>query len=172
MQLIQIEPSLLDRIFTHSSRLSSDAIIHFVDNLCQVSAREMTHPTDPRVFSLQKIVEITYYNMGRVRYVWSRMWRVLGDHFAHAGSHENSRISMYAIDSLRQLAAKFLEKEELANYQFQKVFLKPFEVIMAKNPSTEIREFVLQCFSRMVFSKVTNIKSGWSSVFTVCRLSF
>lgn len=92
---------------------------------------------------------------------------VFSEHFAHAGTHENPRISMYAIDSLRQLAAKFLEKEELANYQFQKVFLKPFEIIMAKNPSTDIREFVLQCFARMMFTKVNNIKSGWSSVFTV-----
>ena len=141
--------------------------MHFVDSLCAVSAREMAHPSDPRVFSLQKIVEVTYYNMGRVRYVWSRMWKVLSEHFAHAGSHENPRISMYAIDSLRQLAAKYLEKEELANYQFQKVFLKPFEVIMARNSSTEIREFVLQCFSRMMLAKVATIKSGWISVFTV-----
>jgi brefeldin A-inhibited guanine nucleotide-exchange protein len=152
--------------------LSSEAIVYFVDNICQVSAREMSHPSEPRVFSLQKIVEITYYNMGRVRYVWSRMWRVLSEHFAYAGSHENPRISMYAIDSLRQLAAKFLDKEELSNYQFQKVFLKPFEVIMARNPSSEIREFILQCFSRMIFTKISNIKSGWISVFTVRFFSF
>lgn len=44
--------------------------------------------------------------------------------------------SRYAIDSLRQLAMKFLEKDELAAYQFQKQFLKPFEFIMNKNPST------------------------------------
>jgi brefeldin A-inhibited guanine nucleotide-exchange protein len=74
--LFQIEASLLDRIFTHSSKLSSEAIIFFVDSLCQVSEMEMSHATEPRVFSLQKIVEITYYNMGRVRYVWSRMWKV------------------------------------------------------------------------------------------------
>ena len=47
------------------------------------------------------------------------MWRILSSHFAHAGVHPNARVSMYAIDSLRQLATKFLEKEELANYQFQ-----------------------------------------------------
>jgi Sec7-like guanine-nucleotide exchange factor len=37
---------------------------------------------------------------------------------------------MYAIDSLRQLSVKFLEKEELANYNFQKEFLKPFECVI------------------------------------------
>ena len=34
-----------------------------------------------RMFSLQKIVEIAYYNMGRIRLQWSRIWAVLGDHF-------------------------------------------------------------------------------------------
>ncbi|KAG6468067.1 hypothetical protein ZIOFF_072633 [Zingiber officinale] len=33
------------------------------------------------------------------------------------------------MDSLRQFAMKFLEREELANYNFQNEFLKPFVVI-------------------------------------------
>ena len=33
------------------------------------------------MFSLQKIVEISYYNMGRIRLEWSRIWAVLGEHF-------------------------------------------------------------------------------------------
>ena len=49
---------------------------------------------------------------------------------------------MYAVDSLRQLAMKFLEKSELANYHFQKDFLKPFEYVIAKNQSLQIRELV------------------------------
>ena len=32
------------------------------------------------MFSLQKIVEISYYNMGRIRLQWSRIWEVIGDH--------------------------------------------------------------------------------------------
>lgn len=34
-------------------------------------------------------------------------------------SHPNKDIGMYGIDSLRQLSSKFLDKEELANFQFQ-----------------------------------------------------
>ena len=67
---MQIEPTLLDRIFSHSSQLSAEAIIIFVEQLCIISRREMTSSTDARIFSLQKIVEVTYHNMGRVRYVW------------------------------------------------------------------------------------------------------
>lgn len=42
---------------------------------------ELASPTHPRMFSLQKIVEISYYNMGRIRLQWSRIWEVIGDHF-------------------------------------------------------------------------------------------
>lgn len=49
---------------------------------------------------------------------------------------------MYATDSLRQLAMKFLAKDELANYHFQKDFLKPFESIMQQQTSTQTRDMV------------------------------
>src|SRR5205814_4433603 len=35
----------------------------------------------PRMFSLQKVVEISYYNMNRIRMEWSNIWAVLGEHF-------------------------------------------------------------------------------------------
>ena len=44
----------------------------------QISLEELAHSTQPRMFSLQKIVEISYYNMGRIRLQWSRIWEVLG----------------------------------------------------------------------------------------------
>lgn len=47
---------------------------------------ELASPTHPRMFSLQKIVEISYYNMGRIRLQWSRIWEVIGDHFNKVGS--------------------------------------------------------------------------------------
>jgi len=42
---------------------------------------ELSHPSHARMFSLQKIVEISYYNMGRIRLQWSRIWQVIGEHF-------------------------------------------------------------------------------------------
>lgn len=42
--------------------------------------------------------------------------------------HSRIAIALYAVDSLRQLAVKFLEKDELSNYSFQVEFLKPFLV--------------------------------------------
>ena len=71
----------VDRIFTGSVRLDGDAIVDFVIALVSVSQDELVTPSQPRMYSLQKIVEIAYYNMGRIRLQWSRIWNVLGDYF-------------------------------------------------------------------------------------------
>lgn len=57
---------------------------------------------------------------------------MLGEHFNRVGCL-SEEISFFAIDSLRQLSMKFIEKGEFANFRFQKDFLRPFEVIMKKN---------------------------------------
>lgn len=80
--------------------------------------------------------------MDRIRFVWSSIWQVLGRHFIKVGRDRNTKIAMHAIDSLRQLMMKFLDKPELANYRFQKDFIKPFEALILDNPSKEIRELV------------------------------
>ena len=49
------------------------------------------------------------------------------------GCLPNEEVSFFVADSLRQLSMKFLEKGELANFRFQKDFLRPFEHIMKRN---------------------------------------
>jgi brefeldin A-inhibited guanine nucleotide-exchange protein len=72
-------------------------------------------------------VEVADLNMARIRFVWQKIWQMLSEHFIRVGSHPNLNVSIFAIDSLRQLADKFLIKEEFASFNFQKDFLKPFE---------------------------------------------
>ncbi|KAJ9580271.1 hypothetical protein L9F63_004084, partial [Diploptera punctata] len=161
----------VDRIFTGSTRLDGDAIVDFVRALCQVSLDELGHATHPRMFSLQKIVEISYYNMGRIRLQWSRIWQVLGEHFNKVGCNPNEDIAFFAVDSLRQLSMKFIEKGEFANFRFQKDFLRPFEHIMKKNRSPTIRDMVVRCIAQMVNSQAHNIRSGWKNIFSVFHLA-
>jgi brefeldin A-inhibited guanine nucleotide-exchange protein len=168
--LTEIDSSLVDRIFIKSSALSAEGIVDFVRNLCSVSRLELDNQVSPRVFSLSKIVEITYYNMGRMRLVWNEIWEILAKHFEEAGLHGNKNISMYAIDSLRQLSSKFMEKEELANYEFQRHFLKPFEAII-RSKSWETREYVIHCISSLILSKVNNVKSGWKVIFSILSVT-
>ncbi|XP_002514399.3 brefeldin A-inhibited guanine nucleotide-exchange protein 1 [Ricinus communis] len=165
--LDQIGNFELNHVFANSQRLNSEAIVAFVKALCKVSMSELQSPTDPRVFSLTKIVEIAHYNMNRIRLVWSHIWNVLSDFFVSVGLSENLSVAIFVMDSLRQLAMKFLEREELANYNFQNEFLRPFAIVMQKSSSAEIRELIVRCISQMVLSRVNNVKSGWKSVFLV-----
>lgn len=65
------------------SRLQT-AIVDFVQALSDVSWEEIQASglaEQPRVFCLQKLVEICYYNMNRIRLEWSNMWTIIGEHF-------------------------------------------------------------------------------------------
>lgn len=106
--------------------------------------------------------------MNRIRLVWSRIWKVLSEFFVSVGLLENLSVAIFVMDSLRQLAMKFLEREELANYNFQNEFLRPFVIVMQKSNAPEVRELIVRCVSQMVLSRVNNIKSGWKGVFMVC----
>jgi brefeldin A-inhibited guanine nucleotide-exchange protein len=165
--LAAVDTQDLNRFFVDSVKLESDAVVDFVATLCAVAREELLPGGPPRVFSLGKIVEIAHFNMGRIRLVWSRIWAVLSDFFTTVGCHENLAVSMYAVDSLRQLAMKFLERDELASFTFQNDFLRPFVALVRHSQSAEIRELVIRCVSQMVLARVSNIKSGWKSVFMV-----
>ncbi|GAA0168592.1 guanyl-nucleotide exchange factor [Lithospermum erythrorhizon] len=155
-----------ERVFVNSVKLPSESVVEFFTALCNTSAQELRQ-LPPRVFSLQKLVEISYYNMARIRMVWARIWSVLSCHFITAGSHPDEKVAMYAIDSLRQLAMKYLERAELANFTFQNDILKPFVVLMRNGRSESLRSLIVDCIVQMIKSKVASIKSGWKSVFMI-----
>lgn len=58
----------VEQVFVNSVKLPSESIVEFFTALCNVSAQELRQ-TPARVFSLQKLVEISYYNMARIRMV-------------------------------------------------------------------------------------------------------
>jgi Sec7-like guanine-nucleotide exchange factor len=100
--------------------------------------------------------------------------------------HNNPHVGFFALDALRQLAMRFLEKEELPHFKFQKDFLKPFEYTMMHNPNPAVRDMVrcilcsfrllpilisvsqvLTCFQQMIQARVHNMRSGWRTMFGV-----
>lgn len=160
----------VDRIFTNTANLSRDAIIHFARALTEVSWDEIRvsgSNDSPRTYSLQKIVEISYYNMTRVRFEWSHIWDVLGEHFNRVGCHANTAIVFFALDSLRQLSMRFMEIEELAGFKFQKDFLKPFEHVMSNSNNVTVKDMILRCLIQMIQARGENIRSGWRTMFGV-----
>ncbi|RZR78841.1 hypothetical protein BHM03_00004390 [Ensete ventricosum] len=135
-----------EQVFVNSVKLPSDAIVEFFTALCGVSAEELKQ-TPARV--------------------WARIWSVLAQHFIAAGSHHEEKVAMYAIDSLRQLGMKYLERAELTNFTFQNDILKPFVILMRNSRNEKIRSLIVDCIVQMIKSKVGSIKSGWRSVFMI-----
>ncbi|RHY32231.1 hypothetical protein DYB32_002736 [Aphanomyces invadans] len=177
----QIDGLASDRVFSNSRYLTDASVQEFVQQLCIVSLSECQGPCEqcqsfmlsiarvtvgltgsgmtvrmaavatalPRVFSLQKLVEVADMNM-----------------------HVRSR---------------FLEKDELRDFNFQRLFLTPFEIIMGNAVSVEIRELVLRylttraarsstffvcsCVHNMIMSRVDSIKSGWKTIWGVLRVA-
>ena len=160
----------VDRIFTNTVHMSGDAIVHFVRALSEVSWQEIQssgQSDSPRTYSLQKLVEISYYNMDRVRFEWTSIWQVLGEHFNEVGCHSNTHVVFFALDSLRQLSMRFMEIEELPGFKFQKDFLKPFEHVMANSSTVTVKDMVLRCLIQMIQARGENIRSGWKTMFGV-----
>ena len=160
----------VDRIFTNTAKLSGDAIVHFVRALTEVSWEEIKisgSNESPRTYSLQKLVEISYYNMDRVRFEWTNIWLILGEHFNQVGCHNNTAVVFFALDSLRQLSMRFMEIEELPGFQFQKDFLKPFKHVMENSSVVTVKDMVLRCLIQMIQARGQNIRSGWRTMFGV-----
>ncbi|KAG9240854.1 hypothetical protein BJ878DRAFT_570682 [Calycina marina] len=160
----------VDRIFSGSQNLTGDAIVYFVQALTDVSWEEIKisgSNDSPRTYSLQKLVEISYYNMDRVRFEWTNIWVILGEHFNRVGCHNNSQVVFFALDSLRQLSMRFMEKPELPGFKFQKDFLKPFEHVMANSTAVTVKDMILRCLIQMIQKSGENIRSGWRTMFGV-----
>ena len=149
-----VSEQVIDKIFSATTKLSAKSLGDFMRQLVAVSKSEIegdlkqgitgvksagsgssSHGEEgPSIFSLQRLVEVADYNMEvRPRLVWTQVWEIMGDFFATIGCHKNSMVSVFAIDSLKQLSSKFLEKPELSEFHFQRIFLKPFLQIM-QNP--------------------------------------
>ncbi|KAJ9054622.1 guanine nucleotide exchange protein for ADP-robosylation factor [Entomophthora muscae] len=156
----------VDKIFANSSQFSGVSIVHFYRALCDISLQEVNE-AEGRTYCLHKIVEITYYNMRRIRLEWTPIWKILRPYFNSVGCHANHAIAALAVDSLRQLSMQFFERDELSQYHTQHEFLKPFEHIARYNPSPNMQDLVLQSISQMIAARAPRIKSGWRSLFTV-----
>ncbi|CAN0409311.1 unnamed protein product, partial [Ectocarpus sp. 12 AP-2014] len=166
--MAQIDQALIDRVFSATQLLNREAMQHFVEQLIQVSQSEIPQlfgrrastlgnyqrqegvlkggAAKPRVFSMQKLVEVAHLNMDiRSRIEWASLWGILADHFGTVGSISgNSSVAMYTVDCLRQLALKFLDKDELRDFNFQRVFLGPFATIVRTSREPAVRELVVR----------------------------
>ena len=143
----------------------------------------------PDIHSLQKLVEVTHYNMeSRPRLVFANIWNIVSGHLTSTALHSNAAVAMYAIDSFRQLSIQLLKRTELGVFEFQRRFLKPFDTIMQKCQNSSVKEFLLKSVEQIILlfgvsddiniSNTLNkekmdsqyngsLRSGWRPIFAV-----
>ncbi|CAD8122619.1 unnamed protein product [Paramecium sonneborni] len=162
-----LEFDIIDKIFIQSKLLDDEAIQEFINALCFMSKQEI-YQSHPRLFCLQKLVEVCDYNMKRVSFVWTKMWNIVKDHINEVAVKEK-KVAIFTVDSLKQLSIKFLQKDELYDFQFQRDVLKPFEFIFLQS-NLEVKEFILSCINHIVLNHKHNIRSGWRMIFGLITL--
>lgn len=149
-------------------------------------AADQFHHSQPNIYNLQKLVEVMHYNMdSRPRMIFAELWSVVADHLTVTALHSNPAIAMYAVDSFRQLSIQYLQRDELEGFEFQRRFLKPLEIVMAKSAQSSTKELLLDCVDRIiqvfgsgrtsgesaaVASRKGGLKSGWVSILTILGL--
>lgn len=160
---------LIDQIFINSSNFDPEGLIQFVTALCQVSRGELFTCKPPRTFTLQKILEVVSYNMSRPRLVSTNMWSILSPFLIEVSSLENENISIFCIDSIRQLTCKVLEQKETRNFHYQSDFFKPFEHMILESKYQNVKEHGLRCIHQMISSYAANIGSGWMTILVILK---
>lgn len=179
--LNEFDVQSFDLIYLNSFKLSTDAIVDFVNALTRVSLHELSDiddsnsndsdPLELRRYSMQKVLEVADVNMNcRSKLEWTKIWTTMSVYFDTIACIQNETIALFSIDSLKQLSFKFLEKEELENFHFQKLFLKPFEIIIVKSHDISIKILVLQVVENIIYSCPDTLASGWSTLLNVLNL--
>lgn len=112
----------IEQVYACSSSLSGDAVVVFVRALCAVSQEELA-PADPdqpaRIYSLSRVMECAYHNLGRIRLIWARLWSAVAPHLVSAACHSDPHVATLAVTHMRQLIANLLARAELSHFTYQ-----------------------------------------------------
>lgn len=158
-----------DRVFANTQAMTDKGALYFVRALSRISLEEIEESKnnmEPRLFALQKLVDVCYYNSARIRMGWSALWdTAMTEQFAKVLVYPNDRVVALAIDSLRQLSMRLLEQDEMPHFAFQQEFLSPFVHVLRFNNSTSIKVLALECLTQIVVTRFSKLKSGWRSIF-------
>ena len=150
--------------------------------LAQAPSKEAEgfHHQQTNIYNLQKLVEVTHYNMdSRPRLVFNDIWTTVSASLTSTALHSNPAVAMYAVDSFRQLCTQYLQREELGVFEFQRRFLKPLEAVMERSEISSTKELLLRCVERIILmfgspqegNKGGMLRSGWRPVLKVLGLA-
>jgi hypothetical protein len=150
----------VEELFTQTASLDRESILDFASAMAATTILEVSEE-NPRTFMLLKFSEVSYWNMDRPMFVWVEFWNIIGACLCTVGNYAVELIAETTVDIIRQLALRFLQKDEMRDFHFQKHFLAPFLDIFEKQSSDRIRERVLDYVDSIVFASATKLHSGW-----------
>uniref|UniRef100_A0A7S1XIT6 SEC7 domain-containing protein n=1 Tax=Erythrolobus australicus TaxID=1077150 RepID=A0A7S1XIT6_9RHOD len=184
---VEIADEELEFLFRESHLLSIERLVELAKALVRVTEEELkgelpinsqlqqevarqkvnSATKAPKLFSLQKVVEIVRYNMAaRTRREWTMLWDVLQPLFLFACTHENEQVAMLSIEVLSSLGRAFILKDELDNFSYQRVFLRPLETAFGRlSARPALRNHLLSQTAALVNARGQYLRSGWKSVF-------
>ena len=165
-----IQRSDLFSVFDKTSEFNPNQIVSFISAICDVCEYEIELP-EPRLFCLHKLVEITILNMNRERFVWTKMWKPIGNLLSKAGLNKNELVARTALDSLRQLAGRFFRIEELKSFNYQRALLSPINSILSNSSNSSVRNYAVQCIKYIVLQYSSKMYSGWESFFNMLNIT-
>ena len=162
-----------ETIFSKTQTFEKDAILNFIQSLCQVSTRELEDYATPRVYSLRKLIEVCDFNIDRIQMEWAIMWKLISEYLEKVITESQDMIIWNdALGLLRQSIEKLLKKryslEEYNEYSFQMDFFRPFEHIFSKTDNQK-EEVVLQSIYYIVGTYTQNINLGWIVIFNILK---
>lgn len=70
--------------------------------------REELRTKGSNIYCLQKLVEVAHFNMDGIKFVWAKIWNIMREHLSYVALNSKPEVSLFAIDSLKQLSIKFL----------------------------------------------------------------
>ena len=163
----EIQSNDYEKIFVKSIKLGRDSITNFITSLCTLAKKQFKEDNITKIFWMQKIVEVSELNLYRVKIEWSGIWPIIRDFLIDIGLSLDINNSITAVDSLRQLAMKYLQMKETSDFHFQKEFFVPFQAIWDNSKSLQTKDYVISCINNLVLNEANSIKSGWIIIFNI-----
>ena len=170
---LNISDAICESIFSKTELFENEVIIRFINDLCQVSKFELDSYYIPRLFSLKKLVEIAHFNIFRSAFYWKKIWKIISQYLGDIIiNYSQENIWKQALDSLKQILIKLLEKEEYLNqiYMFQENIFFVFEkIINSENIINLKKETLFDVLYFIVAQYGKNINYGWKNIFKIIK---
>ena len=171
---LNISDAVCESIFSKTELLDEESIVNFVSDLCEISKQEINSYFTPRLFSLNKLIEVLDFNIIRVHFQYIKIWKIVSNYLIEiiiSSPHEN--IWKKALDSLKQTMCQLLSKNWNLIYNFQMEYFKPFELIFNKICKIyDKAEMLINSINFLASQYRKNISSGWIIIFKLLKNTF